>query len=649
MPEVRGMTGWLSVKEIADLLSLKADSTVSRRAKREGWPYRSRAVRGGQGRLYPLARLPGDVQLAYAASLQMSLEELRGQLKPEPKPGKKASIPRYSGRGAKTAEVKSMGDTPEEYLRIASARRLVIEAYSESSLTAGEFVRRYRGGEIAPDIRARLGKHGDISHASGLYRWLGRYERHGLAGLAPQYARRRGGPGASLGGEAKEMIHSLWLDMRRPSIRSVARDLRQFGYELSYSAISRYIRDGIPPSVKTFYRKGEKAYHDRFDPYIKRDYTLFKAMEWGVADHHLFDFVVTHKGRIFRPWLTAFMDMRSRKITGWHIDVVPNTLTIIRALAMSVEACGTFGNLLIDNGKDFRSHWFAGGAWKSRESGLDEGTCDLVSGVLHDCGTRAHFCLPYRGQSKPIERLFGTVCELFSKRMDTYVGSNTATRPDEAKLYWGRINGRDKIEVALTLEETRRRFAEFALWYNTQWAHSGQGMGGRTPEQVFEACRGERREVPDELRRYIFSRREKRTVQRRGVTIDGIEYYNPALAQHIGTQVEVRRDINRLGAVSIFSLPERVFLMDAESDVLKDFGAPEENLRAQRTAQRKARGHLAKHARDAAIIRLVKSPAELMAEEAAAKAEEAGPAAMPIAAGGESHAPKRKKYKGIFD
>jgi transposase InsO family protein len=41
--------------------------------------------------------------------------------------------------------------------------------------------------------------------------------------------------------------------------------------------------------------------------------------------HHIFDFVIKHEGRIFRPWLTMLIDMRSRKITGWHIDAVPNT------------------------------------------------------------------------------------------------------------------------------------------------------------------------------------------------------------------------------------------------------------------------------------------------------------------------------------
>ncbi|GHV93222.1 hypothetical protein AGMMS50268_37250 [Spirochaetia bacterium] len=648
------MEKWLTHNEIAQLVS-RSKGWIIQRAKNECWPYRSYAARGGKERRYHLANLPEDIQTAYAASIKTTLEDLQNQLKPASKVEKKIDIPRYSGRGAKAGEVKPLDNTPAEYLQIAATRRKVLEAYSASGLTAGQFVTAYNNSVAVPELRGQLGPYGDISTQSSLYRWLERYEQNGLAGLAPQYAKRRGGSGASLDEQAKELIQAIYLDSHKPSCRTVERDIRQFGYNLNYSIINRYIRDEIPASVKTFYRMGEKAYHDRFDPYITRDYTLFKSMEWGVADHHLFDFVIKHKGRIFRPWLTRFDDMRSRKITGWHIDVVPNTLTILRAMSMSVENCGTFDNLLIDNGKDFKSYWFAGNTWKQRRMKLDKDTCDLVEGVLHDCGTLAHFCIPYRGQSKPIERAFRTDIELFEKRMETYVGSNTAQRPDEAKLYWGRINGRDKIDVELTLEDVRRMYAEYVEWFNNEWHHTGQGMDGKTPQQVYEETRGPRKDIPEEMRKYIFTRREKRTVQRNGVTIDGIEYFNPQMVQYIGTEVEVRRDINKIGTVSLFLLPERTYLFEAESDVLKDFGIPEENMRAQRKAQKTARNHLSKFARNASEIRQsIKSPAELMAEEVTNAQDErqvvnGDPLSGPALQISEFPKPKKKKYKGIFD
>jgi hypothetical protein len=148
-------------------------------------------------------------------------------------------------------------------------------------------------------------------------------------------------------------------------------------------------------------------------------------------------------------------------------------------------------------------------------------------------------------------------------------------------------------------------------------------MDNKTPDQVFEETDRPRKEISEEMRRYIFTHREKRTVQRNGVSIDNIEYYNPQMVQYIGTKVEVRRDINKIGTVSIYSLPDRTYLFDAENDVLKDFGIPEENMRAQRTAQRTARAHLSKYAKDASNIRqITKSPAELAAEETKNMADE---------------------------
>ena len=640
---------WLTIIEIAELLSLSR-GWIIQLAKQGSWQYRSYSVRGGKERRYHITSLPEDIQTAYAASIKLSLAELQSQLNPDSKPDKKINIPRYSGRGAKTKEVKTIENTPEEYLQIAAARRKVLEAYSASGLTPSQFSIAYNNGDIALDIRGQL----EIKMTqSKLYRWLRLYEQKGLTGLAPQYPKDRGGSGASLDTKAKELIQALYLDSNKPGIRTVERNIKQFGYNLNYSVINRYVNNEIPLSVKTFYRMGEKAYHDRFDPYIERDYTLLKPMEWGCGDHHLFDFVIKHEGRIFRPWLTMFMDMRSRKITGWHIDVVPNTLTIMRAFSMSVETCGLFENLLIDNGKDFKSAWFAGNKWKERHTRPEKETLELIEGVLHDCGTKAHFAIPYHGQSKPIERAFRTIIELFSKERDFYVGSNTATRPDEAKLYWGRINGRDRIEVTYTLNKLRDDFAKFVVWFNAEWKHSGQGMEGATPDYVFFAHLKTKREMPEEMRKYVFAIRERRTIQRKGILIDGINYYNDEMIRLIGEKVEVRRDINDAGKISIFSLPDFIYQFDAENGFLKDRGIPEENIRRLRKAQKKSRAHLQDYAKNASkIVNEKKAPYELYAE----KTEETIADERLVVNGDPVQTPalslvktSKRKIKGIFD
>jgi transposase InsO family protein/DNA-binding transcriptional ArsR family regulator len=605
---------WLNVNEIAKLISIDPRS-VSRKAIQDSWQYRSYSVRGGKERRYHLASLSEKIQTAYAASIKLTLADLQSLLKPDLKPEKKINIPRYSGRGAKTKEVKTIKETPQEYLQIAALRRKVLEAYSASGLNVRQFVTAYNNGVIMPDVRDSQEK---LSQTN-LYRWLELYEQKGLTELAPQYSKNRGGSGASIDEQAKELIQTLWLDPNKPGVKSVWRKIKnQFGYNLNYSTVNNYVNNKIPLSVKIYYRLGEKAYQDRCDPYIERDYTLFKSMEWGCGDHHLFDFVIKHEGRIFRPWLTMFTDMRSRKITGWHIDVVPNTLTIMRAFSMSVETCSLFENLLVDNGKDFKSAWFAGNGWKMRRTMPEKETLELIEGVLHDCGTKAHFATPYHGQSKPIERAFRTIIELFSREQSTWVGSNTVDRKADTNLYWGKINGRDRIEVTYTLNALREDFAKFVAWFNAEWEHSGQGMGGNSPDNVFAKYLEGRREMPQEMRKYIFAIRQRRTVQKKGICIDGIDYYSDEMTRLIGEKVEVRRDINDAGKISIFSLPDFVYRFDAENYLLKDRGIPEENIRRLKNAKKKARAHLQDYAKRAAEVRNEKkTPYELYAEQKA--------------------------------
>ena len=636
---------WISSEEIANILGI-AKRSVNRRAKTEGWTGRKLQARGGSYSVYFVSTLPDDIQRAYAASLSMDLQALKTALKPTSDAEKKVLIISYNGRGAVTKAIKPLEASSEAGLRIAAMRVKLIEAYAQSGLSAKAFIAAYEAGEVAADLRERLGRWGNIHTQSNFYKnWLAVYQKHGIAGLVPQYDRKRGGAGASFDEKAKEIINSLYLDLRKPSAASVARDLAQFGYDLKYVTVNRYIKE-IPNSVKVFYREGQKAYHDKFDPYIERDYTLFKAMEWGCGDHHIFDFVITHEGRIFRPWVTLFMDMRSRTITGWWIDVVPNTLTIMRAFAQSVDRYGLFENMLVDNGKDFRSEWFAGSEWKERRTKPEKETLELIEGVLQDCKTNVHFATPYRGQSKPVERFFRSVCELFSKTQDFYVGSNTVDAPEDKKLFWGRINGRDKIEVTYTLEQLRRDFEQFVTWFNSSWQHSGQGMDGKTPNTVFAETFECKREMPEEYRKYVFTVREKRVIQRNGVSMDGISYYNSEMARLIGEKVEVRRDINDIGKAAIFSLPDLVYQFDAESDLFKDKGITEEQLRKVRRLQKKAREHIDAYPRSEEIRQARKTPAELLAERMAADEESQiieGLLETKKVVGGEPLAPRRKR------
>jgi hypothetical protein len=121
------------------------------------------------------------------------------------------------------------------------------------------------------------------------------------------------------------------------------------------------------------------------------------------------------------------------------------------------------------------------------------------------------------------------------------------------------------------------------------------------------------------LRIYVMTRREKRIIQRNGVTIDGIWYFTPEMIQHTGDQGEVRRGLDDVGKVSVWKLPERTFLYYAYNDLLRDMGVPEENVRRARQATKEQRKLIKQDTEIRETVRKIrKRPDQLLAAEALA-------------------------------
>lgn len=655
---------WVSASEIAAALSI-TKRAVNKRATQGNWTKRAFDANGGKQYRYRLADLPDDVQIAYAASLQTSLAELRAELAPAEKAEKKASVPRYSGRAKKKdKKLIPFEQLPEERRAIARLREKVIFAWSASGLTADDFIGAYDAGVAVPDLREKLGPHGDISTFQSFYRWLQDYEIYGLEGLAPQYAVKKGGNGASLDQRVKELIWFYYLNKNKPSVAKVLEKLdKKEGIQVSKYIVYRYIQTEIPASVKDYFCKGKKYFHDKYECYVNIDYSRYHSMQMVVYDHKTFD----HASRVLRVdgwhmvrlFLTAIIDKRSRKIVGWWIDETPSTLTIIRATRMMVETHGCADEAQMDNGQDFRSYWFTGNIWNEQHLKVGVKEQKVVSCVIDDLGTAVHFAQVRAGQSKNIERLFGFITGDFDKEFDSFLGSNTATRPDEAKLYLGSFDGapkRDIMELP-TVEETRELFARFVVKYNSSHKHTGDAMDGRTPDEVFEENLQARRDIPEQYRKYIWTRREIKTVQRDGVKSGDDWFYNTQMQMFVGQQVELRVSIDDIGQAYIFSL-EGEYLFDAESD-FKDSGLSEENNRNVRRKRAQAAKHLDKYKQ--AVKELQKDRKTQLEELRDAKAEESVtfevinggtvsvPASGPKLALVKNEKADRRKLKGIFD
>jgi putative transposase len=322
--------------------------------------------------------------------------------------------------------------------------------------------------------------------------------------------------------------------------------------------------------------------------------------------------------KVFRARLCAFEDMRSRTIVGWSLQTTANSVGVVRSLKAAFETYGLPGTVYVDNGKEFKNYWLCGDEWKSQRTKIDPGLLDLDAGILKECGVKIVFCKPYSGQSKPIERFWRTFHERFDKFVETYLGSNTHDRPEAVRPLISNVEKlkREDIAAIPTFEELEKMIGRFIEWYNAEWSHSGQGMEGKTPYQVLRENAAPRRDLPDEFKKYVFTQRYIKVVQRKGVGLDGMWYYAKELQALIGQKVEVRRGLDDGGKVHIFSLPDRVYLFDAENLVWT--GAAQEDIARLNKLRREARELNKQYNKKKAEYDrgVFKTPAEIYAEEA---------------------------------
>jgi putative transposase len=401
-----------------------------------------------------------------------------------------------------------------------------------------------------------------------LYRWRSAWRREGLAGLVD------GRGEVEEGGEFDLFLAKLREIYLQTPPRSkalcydIARAIAaEHGWPVPSLRTAVRRLDEIPKPTEVLMRFGDTAYTNQCQPYIERDYTTIASNYQWAGDHHQFDVFVQDPGRpgkVMRPWLTGWMDMRSRYLTGWTIQVsAGNTDTILAAFCDGVKLKGVPEQVLIDNGKDYDSKDIQGQTKRERRLRLDIDP-DRCKGVFCQLGVATHHCPPFHPQSKPIERQFGTICRRFSPRFQTYCGNSPENRPEDCE---------DK--VAAGLAPTLAEFIDlFRAWLESDYhqsAHEGQGMDGRCPAEIFTACLGTIKTAPPELLDLLCQRRTRPVkVGRNGVTYKGLRYgqFEPELHRLLGREVVLRIDDRDISKVSVWTLDDKLICVARQNQLI---------------------------------------------------------------------------------
>ena len=295
-------------------------------------------------------------------------------------------------------------------------------------------------------------------------------------------------------------------------------------YEPSDVTIRRFIKQYSSSCFDewTFFREGQKAWNDKCAISILRDWSQVSVGDVVIADGHTLNFetVDPETGKPKRMTLLLFYDGASNYPLGWEVMTTENVECISSAFR---RACITLGKyplvIYIDNGKAFRAKYF-------------EHTPDFQQagflGLYTSLGCSVIHAWPYHGQSKTIERFFGTFHDM-EVGIASYVGNSIANQPP--RMHRGEVMHRRLYERMggrpLTLEETHMAIAE---WFS-EYVHRPQyksHLKGKTPREIFELGVGPGVDI--ERLTLLMMQKEIRTITKDGIRMFGKLYWHEALS-----------------------------------------------------------------------------------------------------------------------
>jgi transposase InsO family protein len=332
----------------------------------------------------------------------------------------------------------------------------------------------------------------------------------------------------------------------------------------------------IPEMLRTLARDGVEAYRNREEIISHRDIAAVDPMAYIVMDHRRLDVfcLVKERGawKLARPWLTAAIDMRTRKWVSWCIVESPSSDSIACCLKRLFVDYGLPKSLYWDNGRDFTCQWFEGLTRKERrEKRIDE-LDGAWRGVLGTLDIRVHHAIAYNARAKIIEPNFNRISNI-DRKLPEWCGNNSAERPERldemvaAHEKW--VKGERESTPFRTIEQIAslynaaiRDVNEMELKGDGMRKATPSGYGWMCPNEAWEALIGRvpRRDAPADVLHMCFAKRRDIKVQHGEIstTHDGRVYHYRMVNNSLelmrlnGKTVELAYDPLDLGEAAVY-------------------------------------------------------------------------------------------------
>ena len=412
------------------------------------------------------------------------------------------------------------------------------------------------------------------------------YKENGIEGLIPDWGKNVGS--CKINEADFEYFKQLYLKEGGPSLMSCWYGTRGFAIKNDDGIVPdeypspvtflRKLRTECPAGAIFLARNGQKRYNKKFSSFISRRYDEIAAGAVWVSDHRQLDQAVidilpedpatdikrylsyygtNHQGKKNKPvfpWITVWRDFKTGKWLGWDIyPDSPNSDHIFQAFYNAANKFGIPEQILIDNGKDYRSKDFAGGrnAYKLQ---LDEKKIDSMMNLLN---ITVHYAKPYNAQAKPIERDFKIWKEWMDKQLPGYRGGNVVERPEKLlqEIHQNKL---------MDVEELKKAAEYFIAEILHKYPGKGKNLNGMSRDEAFyKEFKGLNKVTPEALKLFCMRTSQVLTIGRNGLTINrnyNLYYWGEWMQGRKGIKVYMRRDPEKYQEAWCFNVADDQYL-----------------------------------------------------------------------------------------
>ncbi len=219
------------------------------------------------------------------------------------------------------------------------------------------------------------------------------------------------------------ILLKLWSDPAKPELAEVMRRIEtayaDSDVEMPSYHQARYFLDTHIGNVERERGRMGSREIKNIKPFVRRDASVLLPSDVYTADGHTFDAEVAHPdtGKPFRPEITTVLDVHTRMVVGYSIDLAESGLAVLDAISSAASDYGIPAIFYVDNGSGYKNTMMK-----------DEST-----GLMTRMGVEVKHSIAYNSQARgTIERVHQTIWIRLAKKLPTYIGADMDSQAKQA-------------------------------------------------------------------------------------------------------------------------------------------------------------------------------------------------------------------------